>query len=263
MLQKVKPKTPSQRNLIKINNKHLKKKPLLKIKLKGLKNNSGRNNEGKITCRHKGGGHKQTYRQIDFYRTKSSIGIVTSIEYDPNRTSHIASVYDFLKKDYFYILAAKNLTIGNIVKSGTNAETNLGNSLPISKIPEGALIYNINTKKKKKAQISRAAGTFSQLIEKTSQYCKIKLSSGKQRKISINCYATIGIVSNELHSLSSINKAGRARWLNKRPTVRGVAMNPVDHPHGGGEGKKSGSGLTAWGQPIKFKKTSNSKKILD
>ena len=257
MLQKLKPTTPSQRNLIKINNKHLSRKPLLKSKTKGLKNSSGRNNTGRITSFHKGGGHKHNYRKIDFYRRQNSSGVVCSLEYDPNRTANIASIYDFIKKEYFYIIAPKNLTVGNIVKSGPNAEINLGHSLPISKIPEGSLIYNISAKKNEPAKISRSAGTFSHLMEKTSTYCRIKLPSGEQRKISGKCYATIGIVSNELHSLTSINKAGRSRWLNKRPTVRGVAMNPIDHPHGGGEGRKSGRGVNPWGKPNQRGKTRN------
>ena len=262
MLQKQNPTTPSQRHLIKINNKDLRKNPLVKLKLKGLKNTSGRNNTGKITSFHKGGGHKQRYREIDFQRNNNSISIVTSIEYDPNRTGNIASVYDFNTKKYSYILAPKNLMIGNIIKSGPNAEINLGHSLPLSKIPEGSLIDNVAEKKNNSSSISRAAGTFSHLLEKTSTYCRIKLPSGEQRKFSIKCYASIGIVSNELHSLISINKAGRSRWLNKRPTVRGVAMNPIDHPHGGGEGRKSGRDVTPWGKPNKRGKTSNSKNKL-
>lgn len=262
MLQKINPTTPSQRNLIKINNRFLRKKSLLKSKIKGLKNSSGRNNTGKITTFHKGGGHKQNYRIISFKLTNNSVGIVTSIEYDPNRSAHIASVYNFLKKNYYYTIAPKYLTIGNIIKTGPNAEIQIGHSLPLSKIPEGSLIYNISTKRKESATICRAAGTFAQLMEKTSTCCRIKLPSNEQRKISIKCYASIGIVSNELHSLATINKAGRSRWLNKRPTVRGVAMNPIDHPHGGGEGRKSGKDLTPWGKPNKRGKTSNSKNKL-
>lgn len=262
MLQKQNPTTPSQRHLIKINNKHLRNTPLVKSKLKGIKNSSGRNNTGKITTFHKGGGHKQKFREIDFQRKKNSIGIVTSIEYDPNRTGNIASVYDVKIKKYSYILAPKNLTVGNVIKSGPNAEINLGHSLPLSKIPEGSLIYNIASHTNSSSNISRAAGTFSHILEKTSTYCKIKLPSGEQRKFSIKCYASIGIVSNELHSLLSINKAGRSRWMNKRPTVRGVAMNPIDHPHGGGEGRKSGRDVTPWGKPNKRGKTSNSRNKL-
>ena len=261
-LKKIKPINSSHRNLILINNKHLTKKPKIKSKIIGLKNTSGRNNSGKITVRRKGNGHKQKYRKINFFRTSKSIGIVTSIEYAPNRTAHIASIFDFLKKKYYYILAPMNLKTGDIIKSGNNAESKIGHSLPISNIPVGCCIHNISPKTSKKAQISRSAGTFSYLIEKTSKYGRIELSSGEQRLLSINCFATIGIVSNELNSLKKLGKAGRSRWLNKRPSVRGVAMNPIDHPHGGGEGKKSGSDLTPWGKPTKSGFTSKSKNKL-
>ena len=232
---------------------------MLKFKVKGKKNSTGRNNSGKITVNHKGGGHKRNYRKIEFFANYNKIGIVTSIEYDPNRTGHIASVYNFLDKKYFYVLAPEKLKIGHIIKSGTNAEVFLGHSLPISKIPEGTFIYNISPKKNKPHQICRAAGTYAQIIEKNSRSCKIKLKSNEIRIISGDCHVTIGTVSNELHLLKTISKAGRSRWLNIRPTVRGVAMNPVDHPNGGGEGKKSGNRLTPWGKSLKNKKTSRSK----
>lgn len=256
--KKIRPITSSQRNLIQINKKHLNKTPIVKSKIIGLKNTSGRNNTGQITSYKKGGGHKQKYRKINFFRTQESVGIVTSIEYDPNRTANIASVYDILTKQYFYMLAPIKLNIGNIVKTGTNAESNIGHSLPISNIPVGCCIHNVSPKTNKKAQISRSAGTFSYLIEKTAEHGRIELSSGEQRLLSANCFATIGIVSNELNSLTKLGKAGRSRWLNRRPTVRGVAMNPVDHPHGGGEGKKSGASLTPWGKPTKSGLTSKS-----
>ena len=246
-----KPFTPSQRHLIQLNTPHLLKKPLIKKKIKGLINSSGRNNSGKITIRHKGGGHKKKYRQLEFDRKFESIGITCGIEYDPNRNANISSIYDFSSNTFFYILAPKNLKTGDIVKSGANIETKLGNSLPISEIPIGSLIHNIFSKPFKSAKISRAAGTFSRLKEKTLNYAKVELSSGKKIILSPKCYATIGIVSNELALLTQKGKAGRSRWLNKRPTVRGVAMNPVDHPHGGGEGKKSGKGKTPWGKTTK------------
>jgi large subunit ribosomal protein L2 len=251
------PITPSQRQLIRINTYNLQKNPLIKKELVGLKNSAGRNNSGKITIRHKGGGHKKKYRKINFYRTNNSEGIVFGIEYDPNRNSNVASIYDFLENKFFYILAPEDLNIGDIVKSGEKAEPKTGHSLPISEIPVGSCIHNIIPKATKKAQISRAAGTFSRLTEKTLEYAKIEISSGEQRFISTNCFATIGIVSNSLVFLSRLGKAGQSRWLNKRPTVRGVAMNPVDHPHGGGEGKKSGEGKTPWGRFTKCGKTSN------
>ena len=261
-LKFLKPITPSQRHLITLNKKHLNKKPIVKTKIIGIKTSTGRNNSGKITVRHKGNGHKRKYRKINFLRNSESTGIVTSIEYDPNRNTNIASIYDFLKNKFFYILAPKNLEIGNIVQSGSDAEPMTGNSLPISKIPEESFIHNISPKVSKKAQISRSAGTFSILKDKTREYAKIELSSGEQRLLSSQCYATIGIVSNESFFLTQRSKAGQSRWLNKRPTVRGVAMNPVDHPHGGGEGKKSGKSFTPWGKPNKRGKTTRSRNKL-
>lgn len=260
-LKKFSPTTPSKRNLIRLNQAKLAKKPLLKNKIYGFKNNSGKNFTGQITTYHRGGGHKKKYRQINFYRIQDSVGIIMSIEYDPFRTANIASVYDFVQKKYFYIIAPKNLNVGDIVKSGKYAEPMLGNSLPLDKIPLGSFIHNVSVKTNQKAQLSRAAGTFSQLIEKTSNSCRIKVSSGEQRYISSNCFATIGIVSNEFLFLTTTGKAGRSRWLNRRPIVRGVAMNPIDHPHGGGEGKTSGgrSSVTPWGKPTKSGKTSRSK----
>ena len=262
IFQKNNPTILSQQNLIRLNPKNLRKKPLIKFKIKGLKNISGKNNLGRITSHQKGNGHKQNYRKIDFSRTQNSIGIVTSIEYDPNRTSNIASIYDFMSQIYFYIIAPTKLNIGDIVKSGLNGEPKIGHSLPISKIPVGSFIHNVSPKTNKPGQISRSAGTFSYLIEKTPKYARIEISSGEQRHLSINSYATIGIVSNELHFLTTIGKAGRSRWLNRRPKVRGVAMNPIDHPHGGGEGKKSGSSLSPWGKPSKGGITSRSRNLL-
>jgi large subunit ribosomal protein L2 len=261
-LKNQKPFTPSQRHLIQLSTKHLKKKPLIKHKLKGLINSSGRNNSGRITIRHKGCGHKKRYRKIDFYRQTDFIGIIIGIEYDPNRNANVASVYSLSFNNYLYILAPKNLKTGDIIKSGSNIEAKLGNSLPISEIPVGSFIHNVSTKQKKPGQISRSAGTFSQLKEKSLNYAKIELSSGEQRLVSAKCYATIGIVSNELFNLTQKGKAGRSRWLNTRPTVRGVAMNPIDHPHGGGEGKKSGKGKTPWGKPTKKGKTGKKREKL-
>lgn len=243
-----KPVTPSQRHLIQLNTKHLEKTPIIKKKIKKLSNSSGRNNSGKITVRHKGGGHKKRYRKIDFSRNKTSIGITIGIEYDPNRNANIASIYEILKKDFFYILAPKNLKIGDIVKSGSNAEPKIGHSLQISDIPVGSYIHNISSKIYKPAQMSRSAGSFSKIKEKTLEYAKIELNSGEQKFISSKCFATIGIVSNELMFLTKLGKAGRSRWLNIRPSVRGVAMNPVDHPHGGGGGNKSGKDKSPWGK---------------
>jgi large subunit ribosomal protein L2 len=238
---------------------------MLKTKIKGIINKAGRNNSGKITVYHKGGGHKKKYRFINFKRTNTSINIVCSIEYDPNRNSNISSIYDFNTKKFCYIITPKKLNVGDIVESGVNAEPKLGNSLPIEKIPVGSYIHNIAPKTTKHAQISRAAGTFSKIKEKSLNYAVLELSSGEHRYISTKCYATLGIVSNEYTFLNKKYKAGQSRWMNKRPTVRGVAMNPIDHPHGGGEGKKSGINKTPWGKYNNQGKTSRSinKKITN
>lgn len=251
-----------QKHSLLLSTSKLKKKPLLKKKLKGIINSSGRNNLGKITVRNKGGGHKKKYRQINFKRTNNSLGIVCSIEYDPNRNSFISAIYDLNKHFFFYILTPKNLNIGDIVESGINAKPKLGNSLPLSKIPVGSYLNNIAPDKRKSAQISRSAGTYSKLKEKTLKYALLELSSGEQRFISLECYATIGILSNEFSFLMKKYKAGQSRWLNKRPSVRGVAMNPIDHPHGGGEGKKSGNNKTPWGKCNNRGKTSQSRNNL-
>lgn len=258
--KKINPTTPAQRSLIQVKQTSLRKKPLIKTKIYGLKNSSGRNNSGKITIRHKGGGHKQKYREIDFYRKEDFTGIVTSIEYDPNRNANIAAIYSSLTKSYKYILAPKNLAVGHIVKAGSNAEPKIGHSLSISKIPVGSFIHNVSAKSNKKSQLARAAGTFCQLIEKTSKQGRIRLRSGEQRLLSVNCIATLGIVSNDFSFLTTLGKACRSRWLNKRPSVRGVAMNPIDHPHGGGEGKTSGgrTSVSPWGKPTKGGKTTKS-----
>lgn len=247
-LKFLKPITPSQRHLIQLNKTHLSKKPILKMKIKGLKNCSGKNNLGRIMVRHKGNGHKKKYRKINFNRTHESTGIVCSLEYDPNRNSSIASIYDFVKNTFYYILAPLNLKIGDVVQSGSTIKPMSGNSLPISKIPTGNFIHNVSQNPFSKSSISRAAGTFSVLEEKTLKLARLKLTSGKYKYLSVNNYATIGVLSNEFFFLIQKGKAGRSRWLNKRPTVRGVAMNPIDHPHGGGEGKKSGKAKTPWGK---------------
>ena len=262
-LKKLNPITPSQRNLIRLNKSMLLRKSLLKKDILGITNVAGRNNTGKITSFHKGGGHKKKYRKIEFLRNKNSTGIVCSIEHDPYRNSNIASVYDFLEKTYYYILQPNNLNVGDIIKSGDNAEPQIGHALQISKVPVGSFIHNISLKANKKSQISRSAGTSSLLIEKTATGGQIKLTSGKIISLANQCTATIGVVSNGLTYLTNVGKAGRSRWLNNRPKVRGVAMNPIDHPHGGGEGKTSGgrkTSVTPWGKPVRKGSTSTSKK---
>ena len=258
----LKPTTPSQRHLIKLSRKHLRAKPLIKTKLTGLKSSAGRNHSGKKTVRHKGNGHKRRYRKINFSRTDKAIGIVTTIEYDPNRNSNIASVFNLTTKEFFYILAPQKLNVGNIVESGLEAELYTGNSLPLFKIPEGSFIHNIAPIESKKAQLTRSAGTFSVLKEKTSDYARVRLSSGEERLVSLQCYATLGILANEFNFLTKLGKAGQSRWFGRRPTVRGVAMNPVDHPHGGGEGRKSGKRFSPWGKPKKRSVKKNSKNNL-
>lgn len=253
-VKKYKPVTASQRNLIRLNKKFLTKKPLLKKNIYKIINKYGRNNTGKITSFHKGGGHKKKYRNIDFVLNKSTVGIVSSIEYDPYRNSNIVSIYDFIHKYYYYKLHTNFLRIGDIVETGKAAKPFIGNTLPISNIPVGSLLHNISVKKNKKAQLTRSAGTYSLLLYKTYSFGRIKLSSGKIKVISSNCFATMGRVSNDLLSLTNKGKAGRSRWLNNRPKVRGVAMNPIDHPHGGGEGKTSGgrkSSVTPWGKYVR------------
>lgn len=246
-LKKIKPNTSGSRNYIKINIKGLSKKPLLKSCIFGKKNNAGKNNTGKITVRHKGGGHKKKYRLLNQYIINDFVGVVLNIEYDPFRNTPVLSVFDYENKHYFYMIAPKNVKKGDIIKIGKNAELKTGHKLPLSKIPVGSFIHNISIKPKVNGVLSRSAGTFSQLIEKGSEKCKIKLSSNKIITLPLKCEATLGIVSNENFFLSTIGKAGRSRWLNKRPTTRGVAMNPIDHPNGGGEGKKSGKKKTPWG----------------
>ena len=251
----------TQIKLIHLSKKKWNKVSLLKNMIKGKKNVAGKNSLGKITVYHRGGGHKKKYRKINFRRIKDSTGVVTSLEYDPFRTALIASIYDFGNFKYFYIIAPKYLNIGSIIKSGTNAEIKVGHCLTLTKIPIGILIHNISLKKNKRAQFARSAGVSAQLIETAPKYCRIRLSSGIHKLISSSGQATIGAVSNKFSFLRIKNKAGRSRWLNKRPTVRGVAMNPIDHPHGGGEGKSSGgqSSVTPWGKPIKNNKKRSKK----
>lgn len=242
---------------IKLHNTNFFKSSLLKSKIKGFKNKAGRNSDGRITIRHRGSGHKRKMRLIKFSRDFPSVGIVLSIEYDPNRTSLIACVFDLMRSYYYYILAPKNLLVGDLIGSGNYGELSLGNALKLSKIPVGTALHNISLHPTNKGIISRSAGTSSILIQKNDTKATLKVSSGKVLTLPVSRVATIGVVSNENHFLNVVGKAGRSRWLNKRPTVRGVAMNPVDHPHGGGEGKTSGGKIqvTPWGKPTKNYKT--------
>ena len=243
-LKVFKPTSPGKRHFIQLK-KNLAKKPILKVKLNKLKKKAG-----KITIRNNGGGHKKRYRQISLNKTENFTGIVYSIEYDPNRNSNIASVFDIKLNSFFYMIAPKDLEIGNIIKSGLEAEKRVGHSMSLRLVPTGCCIYNVSFKSNGVAKISRSAGTYSVIIKKAEKYAQVLLSSGAKKLLSLNAFATIGVVSNELFYLTKLGKAGRARWLGLRPTVRGVAMNPVDHPHGGGEGKKSGKRKTPWGKPM-------------
>ena len=221
----------------------------------------GRNTNGRMTCRHKGGGHKRRYRIIDFKRDKDGVPAkVISIEYDPNRSSRIA-LLQYADGEKRYILAPVGLKIGQKVLSGEGAEIEAGNALPLKKIPLGTIIHNIEMKVNKGGQLARSAGAGVQLLAKEGEYCQVKLSSSEVRMIHQDCKATIGQVGNVEHSNISIGKAGRSRWFGKRPTVRGVAMNPIDHPMGGGEGRSSGGRhpCTPWGKPTKGYKTRKKK----
>ncbi|MGA1791650.1 MAG: 50S ribosomal protein L2 [bacterium] len=236
------------------------KKPEKSLVTKLFKS-GGRNTNGRITCRHKGGGHKRKYRIIDFKRDKDGVPAkVVSIEYDPNRSARIA-LLQYMDGEKRYILAPVGLKVGQKVLSGEGAEIEAGNALPLNKIPLGTIVHNIEMKVNKGGQLARSAGTGAQILAKEGEYCQIKLSSSEVRRIHKDCKATIGQVGNPEHSNISIGKAGRSRWLGKKPTVRGVAMNPIDHPMGGGEGRSSGGRhpCTPWGKPTKGYKTRKKK----
>src|SRR3990167_5283875 len=229
--------------------------------LKALKKTGGRNSYGRITSRHIGGGHKRKYRLIDFRRDKLNVPAkVASIEYDPNRTSRIA-LLNYTDGEKRYIIAPAKLAVGDRVISGENVDIKQGNNIPLKNIPLGSLIHNLEIKAGRGGQMIRSAGTFGQLMAKEGRYAQVRLPSGEVRKVFIECKATIGQVGNIDHENVSLGKAGRARWFGRRPKVRGVAMNPVDHPMGGGEGKSSGCRhpCTPWGVPTKGHKTRNNK----
>jgi len=259
---KSKPTSPGRRFVVKVVNADLHKgaphAPLLEKKSKS----GGRNNNGRITTRHVGGGHKQHYRVVDFKRNKDSVpGIVERIEYDPNRTAHIALV-KYLDGERRYIIAPKGLKSGDRIQNGSDAPISVGNCMPLRDIPLGTQIHCIEMKPGKGAQIARSAGASVQLLAKDGQSVTLRLRSGEMRKVPSDCRATIGEVSNSEHNLRSLGKAGAKRWRGVRPTVRGVAMNPVDHPHGGGEGRTSGGRhpVSPWGTPTKGYKTRSNKR---
>ena len=224
---------------------------------RALRKSGGRNNHGRITCRHRGGGHRRRYRIIDFKRDKFDIqGKVSSIEYDPNRSAYI-SLITYLDGEKRYILSPFGLRVGDKILSGNNAPLKLGNALPLEKIPAGMMVHNIELTPGKGGQMVRSAGASAQIMSHEDFYTSLKLPSGEVRLVSKRCYATLGQVGNRSHEQVVSGKAGRTRWLGKRPTTRGVAMNPVDHPMGGGEGKSSGGRhpCTPWGKPTKGYKT--------
>jgi large subunit ribosomal protein L2 len=226
-----------------------------------LTKKGGRNNNGRITCRHKGGGHKRKYRIIDFKRNKPGIPAkVTTIEYDPNRSARIA-LLTYNDGEKRYILAPQKIKVGDVLVSGPEADIKPGNALPIKNIPVGTIIHNVELKIGKGGQMVRSAGGFAQLVAKEGNYAQIKLPSSEVRMVRVECMATIGALSNPEHEIISLGKAGRSRWLGKRPSVRGVVMNPVDHPHGGGEGKSSGGRhpVTPWGKITRGKRTRKNK----
>lgn len=259
---KLKPTTPGQRGVVRITTPGLYKgephAPLTSHQKRG----SGRNNAGRITVRHKGGGHKQQYRIIDWKRTKAGVPAkVERIEYDPNRTAHIALLC-YADGERTYIIAPKGLSAGMEVVSGSDALIKVGNTLPIRNIPVGTTIHCVEMQPGKGAQLARSAGTSAQLLGRDGIYAQLRLRSGEIRKVHIDCKATVGTVGNEDHSLRQYGKAGVKRWLGIRPTVRGVAMNPVDHPHGGGEGKTAAGRhpVSPWGLHTKGKKTRRNKR---
>ena len=259
---KCKPTSPGRRHLVKVVNNDLHKgkpyAPLLESKSKS----GGRNNGGRITVRHIGGGHKQHYRLVDFKRNKDGIPAkVERLEYDPNRSANIALVL-YADGERRYILAPKGLVAGDMIQSGEDASIKAGNCLPMRNIPVGTTVHAVEMKPAKGAQIARSAGSYSQIIARDGAYVTLRLRSGEMRKIPAECRATIGEVGNAEHMLRQLGKAGATRWRGVRPTVRGVVMNPVDHPHGGGEGKSSGGRhpVSPWGVPTKGYKTRKNKR---
>ncbi|MBP1610625.1 MAG: ribosomal protein [Acidobacteria bacterium] len=256
------PTSPAIRFRTTLENSELSKERPLK-KLSAYKQRiSGRNNKGRLTIRHRGGGHRKLYRIVDFRRDKHEIPAkVVALEYDPNRSARIA-LLSYADGEKRYILAPNGLAVGATVIASDSADILIGNALPLKNIPLGTMIHNIEIKKGKGGQLARAAGMAAQLLAKEAGYAQIKFPSGETRMIHQDCFATIGQVGNLDHENVSIGKAGRSRWLGKRPTVRGVVMNPIDHPHGGGEGKTSGGRhpVSPWGLPTKGYKTRNNKR---
>jgi large subunit ribosomal protein L2 len=256
-LKQFKPVTPSLRGTVLIDRSDLYKGKPVKTLTEGQHSHGGRNNHGRITTRFRGGGHKQTYRIVDFKRRKFDVpAVVERIEYDPNRTAFIALV-KYADNELAYILAPQRLKVGDSVVAGAKVDIKPGNAMPLGAIPVGTIIHNLEMKPGAGGKIARSAGTYAQLVGKDVGYAQVKLQSGEVRILRAECMATVGAVSNPDNSNQSIGKAGRTRWLGFRPHNRGVVMNPVDHPHGGGEGRTSGGRhpVTPWGKPTKGYKT--------
>ncbi|MEW5947353.1 MAG: 50S ribosomal protein L2 [bacterium] len=262
-LKKYKPTSPGKRFTALVSNEELSRKRPEKNLTFTKKEKGGRNNSGKVCVHHRGGGHKRRVRALDFRRDKHGVTArVASIEYDPNRSARIALLH-YADGEKRYVIAPKGLSPGDIVASGPDVDITTGSALPLSEIPLGSLIHNIEMRPGGGARIARSAGVFAQVIAKEGAYCHVRLPSGEIRLFQKNCSATMGQVGNEEHSVASIGKAGRKRWKGRRPSVRGTVMNPCDHPHGGGEGKNKSAGrnpVSPWGVPAKGGKTRNPRK---
>ncbi|MBT4686984.1 MAG: 50S ribosomal protein L2 [Rhodospirillaceae bacterium] len=260
-LKQFKPTTPGRRGLVLVDRSELHKGKPVKTLTKGLSKSGGRNNHGRITSRRRGGGAKRTYRIVDFKRNRFEAAVVERLEYDPNRSAFIALI-KYPNDDLSYILAPQRLAAGDTVVAGDRVDVKPGNAMPLSAMPIGTIIHNVEMKQGKGGQLARSAGTYVQLVGRDQGYAILRLTSGEQRLVRSECMATVGAVSNPDNSNIKLAKAGRNRWLGKRPSVRGVAMNPVDHPHGGGEGRTSGGRhpVTPWGKPTKGKRTRSTKK---
>ncbi len=261
-LKSYNPTSPSQRQLVIVERSGLHKGKPVKSLTEGLSSKGGRNNLGRITARYQGGGHKRTYRMVDFKRRKFGVeGTVERLEYDPNRSAFIALV-TYADGEQAYILAPQRLAAGDkVLASETAIDVKPGNTMPLQSMPVGTIVHNVEMKPAKGGQMARSAGTYAQLVGRDQGMAILRLSSGEQRLVSGLCLATVGAVSNPDHSNINDGKAGRTRWRGKRPHVRGVVMNPVDHPHGGGEGRTSGGRhpVTPWGKPTKGKRTRSNK----
>jgi len=260
-LKKFNPTTPGQRQLVIVDRSSLYKGKPVKALTEGKTSSGGRNATGRVTVRFRGGGHKQAYRKVDFKRTKADmVATVERIEYDPNRTAFIALI-KYADGELAYILAPQRLSVGDAVMSGEQVDVKPGNAMPLGNMPVGTIVHNVEMKIGKGGQIARSAGTYAQIVGRDQEYVILRLNSGEQRLVHGRCMGSVGAVSNPDNMNTSIGKAGRKRWLGRRPHNRGVVMNPIDHPHGGGEGRTSGGRhpVTPWGVPTKGKKTRKNK----